>query len=96
VRKTAENKTAVVSESDLLAFDYVVSFRDGQWEVASRAGPPRDYPTQQAAVDSAKSAAFRDRMDVVWCDRDGRPQGIAQYRRRPEPARVGSRRSTTP
>lgn len=96
MRKTTENKSSVVSESDLLAFDYVVSFRDGKWEVASHAGPPRAYPTQQAAVDSAKSAAFRERMDVVWCDRDGRRQGVAQYRRRPEPARVASRLSTTP
>jgi len=70
------------SESnDVLEFAYVICFLDGRWEVSNPGGAHRHFSTQQAAIDSAKSAALRDRSSVVWCDREGNRQGSVHYGR---------------
>lgn len=61
--------------------DYVVTYKEGRWQVRTPKGYELSYSTQQAAVEAAKSSAAQEQVDVKWTDRDGRPQGHARFRR---------------
>jgi hypothetical protein len=65
---------------------YEVRFEDGQWTVG-RGGSiafniqadRRCYSTQQEAISAAKAEARRSTAWVMWRDRSGNIQGMADY-----------------
>ena len=60
--------------------NYIVTYQDGSWHVRSPRGVSETRATQQAAIDAAKSKAFREKVDVIWMDREGTRQGHARFR----------------
>lgn len=60
--------------------DYVVRYAGEYWVVQGPAGVEVRHTTQQGAIDAAKQAALRERVDVRWTDRDGHDQGHARFR----------------
>lgn len=72
--------------------DYLVTYTEGRWRVQPPNGASVTHPTQQAAVEAAKSAAVREQVDVTWTDRDGKPQGRARFRPAQPPSKSIIRR----